>query len=523
MTTYTIEESTLTGIADAIREKYGQEKEAIPDIVVSKTPNATGFDSYEGDYPSGVKLRDLVHIPNASSIHIKIAYITEAAYDKVYICKGDQVSSLRTYEYVLSGNSNGTVEYTVEGDTITFAFESDAAISVGLGYYAECFGIDAEGKAIGSEMSNMYKPTEMAAAIDALKTADPNCTGMHISEDNLVISGSCNYRFANRGWDWFLEQCGDKITTESITNSTYMFQNTQVDSIPFDLNFDDSTYRDNQYMFADCTQLKEIGTIRNMRPSSIVAFFSSCHRLRYLPTFENLNMDRVYTYPYANASSMFNACYSLREIPESLLKRLYLPLGTSSYYALWYGFINCYALDEIKGLNPQTGTMTSNTFGSSFTNCHRLKNIIFATQEDGTPYVVNWKNQTIDISNKNQPVGFARHDYKDRITSFNSGITEDKFVYDDASYQALKDDPDWTSLNSYDDTSYLYSRYNHDSAVRTINSLPDTSVYLATAGGINTIKFFGEAGSKTDGGAINTLTEEEIAVATAKGWTVSFV
>jgi hypothetical protein len=62
-----------------------------------------------------------------------------------------------------------------------------------------------------------------------------------------------------------------------------------------------------------------------------------------------------------------------------------------------------------------------------------------------------------------------------------------------------------------------YARYNHDSAVNTINSLPDTSAY-----GTNTIKFRGIAGSATDGGAINTLTEEEIAVATAKGWTVSF-
>ena len=68
-----------------------------------------------------------------------------------------------------------------------------------------------------------------------------------------------------------------------------------------------------------------------------------------------------------------------------------------------------------------------------------------------------------------------------------------------------------------------YSRYNHTSAVNTINSLPDTSAYLATAGGTNTIKFKSNAGSATDGGAISNLTEEEIAVATAKGWTVSLV
>ena len=88
---------------------------------------------------------------------------------------------------------------------------------------------------------------------------------------------------------------------------------------------------------------------------------------------------------------------------------------------------------------------------------------------------------------------------------------------DDASYQALKDDPvSWTS-------DINYSRYNRISAIETINSLPDTSAYLATAGGTNTIKFEGAQGAKTDGGAINTMTEEEIAVATAKGWTVSFV
>ena len=57
----------------------------------------------------------------------------------------------------------------------------------------------------------------------------------------------------------------------------------------------------------------------------------------------------------------------------------------------------------------------------------------------------------------------------------------------------------------------------------TINCLPDTAAYLASAGGTNTIKFKGGAGSSTDGGAINTMTEEEIAVAAAKGWTVTFV
>ena len=122
------------------------------------------------------------------------------------------------------------------------------------------------------------------------------------------------------------------------------------------------------------------------------------------------------------------------------------------------------------------------------------------------------KNQIINFSDK---TGYSTK--TSEITGYNSGITADKEVIDDATYQALKDDPDWFTCD------VNYSRYNRISAVETINSLPDASAYLATqSSGTNTIKFKGAAGSATDGGAINTMTEEEIAVATAKGWTVSF-
>ena len=69
----------------------------------------------------------------------------------------------------------------------------------------------------------------------------------------------------------------------------------------------------------------------------------------------------------------------------------------------------------------------------------------------------------------------------------------------------------------------LFSRYNHDSMVATINSLPDTSEYLSSAGGTNTIKFKKYSGDLTDGGGASDLTEQEIAVAAAKGWTVTIV
>lgn len=148
-------------------------------------------------------------------------------------------------------------------------------------------------------------------------------------------------------------------------------------------------------------------------------------------------------------------------------------------------------------------------FSNVFSNTYRLKNFTFNKEEDGTAKSINWTNQTIDLSNN---IGYCSSFGKNYILNYNSGITKDKEVKDDATYQALKNDPDWFTQK------VEYSRYNHDSAVNTINSLPDVS-----AGTGNTIKFKGEAGSATDGGAINTLTEEEIAVASAKGWTVTLV
>ena len=364
-------------------------------------------------------------------------------------------------------------------------------------------------------------------------------------ESAFVISGDSGYRFAYGCWDWFIEQYGNRITTEGITIASYMFNYSNITELPFEINFKDggcycehmftgcskltslpsidfkqNSYNDISLLFSGCKKITEIGSLKNLYPSVINAMFQNCERLRQLPGLININFSRINTYLYCNCAYIFENCYSLRSIPEEFLKQIYGIWTSYSYTHIYSIFNNCYVLDEVRGLNPQTGEMkTSNIFGNintgTFANCHRLKNIIFATQDDGTPYTVKWKNQTIDLSSY---IGYEYIlDNHIRIIGFNSGITADKQVTDDETYQALKDDPDWFTSN------YAYSRYNHDSAVATINSLPDTSTYLASAGGTNTIKFKGAAGSATDGGAINTLTEEEIAVATAKGWTCSFV
>ena len=243
-----------------------------------------------------------------------------------------------------------------------------------------------------------------------------------------------------------------------------------------------------------------------------------CYRLNYIPEDWATKIDwSYYSTSSKSISNVFNNCCSLRKIPQNLIDSIVIANPSSnysSYYPYSYQYAECYVLNELRNIpvSYYSSGNTSDLFYNFIQYCHRLKSLTFKTN-NGTPIVAKWKSQTIDIS---YDVGYTNDVYK-IIKYYNSGSTTATQIKDDASYQELKNNPDsWTAL-------IKYSRYNHDSAVETINSLPDTSEYLATAGGTNTIKFKGESGSATDGGAINTLTEAEIAVATAKGWTVTLV
>ena len=373
------------------------------------------------------------------------------------------------------------------------------------------------GNAIRNKTGKTDKLTldEMVTEISAIETGGGSGD---LPEELLNISGDCSYKFYGGNWDWFINEYGEKVITKDITNASYMFNGTSAKyckaaTIPFEFNFSGNVSCKN--MFDRAITVQEIGNINNLSPKDMTSMFANCYKLKQLPEFVNFDATALNSNTSAYLSSMFSNCYSLRNIPSDWLSKLY-SASTGMYYSLYYqAFDNCCSLDEIKGLAVQRVTLTSNCFSKTFDCCHRVKDIVFDVQDDGTPYTVSWKSQVIDLSGS---IGYAPNGRKSYIINYNSGIKSTYAVSDDVTYQALKNNDDWFTED------VAYSRYNHDSVVNTINSLPDTSAYLATqSGATNTIKFTGDAGSLTDGGAINTLTETEIAVATSKGFTVTFV
>ena len=247
--------------------------------------------------------------------------------------------------------------------------------------------------------------------------------------------------------------------------------------------------------------------------------FNYSNYIREIPESYNiLDFSNVKTENYG-MRSIINSMYSLRSISPEFMAKMY---SLNDRYIYESNFDTLPSIDELVNVPISGGDKeyTSSVLNSYFIrNCSRLKNLTFA-KNNGEPFVVKWKDEYLNFANKY--IGYAQkknNNYETTeamILNYNSGITEDKKVKDAATYEALKNNPDWFTQMP------VYSRYNHDSAVETINSLPDTSAYLEANGGTNTIQFNSVSGKLTDGGAINTLTEEEIAVAVARGWTVSY-
>ena len=307
------------------------------------------------------------------------------------------------------------------------------------------------------------------------------------TQDELTFGNTTGYTDFNFSyfnyngiWDWFITKYKDKIQLKRVRYCNYMFYNSKLTSIPFKINLNSVG---NNYSLS----------MNNIVENSKIQTLDNVFVLPPAGSFKQVGLDNC-----------FYSAKCLRKIPTEVLELTKLENSSKRNLIYLNGFRLCYVLDEIIGLGApiMSGKMTYNAFVSTFDLCQRLKRLTFDPNQ-----VVEWKGQIIDLTKQ---IGYGS--YADKY-----GFSLTKQIKDDATYQALKNDPDnWTS-------DINYARYNRISAVETINSLPDTSAYLATAGGTNTIKFEGAQGAKTDGGAINTMTEEEIAVATAKGWTVSFV
>ena len=355
----------------------------------------------------------------------------------------------------------------------------------------------------------VYKPGEMAAAISNLSTS----TSTYVPTDEDLTFRNCQSTrlFAENQFSWIFKNYKDKKIrfTGNCRNMKSTFYQSKVDDLSnviFENCYGSGNYGANFSSMLTEAITKYSPEIKNCDIGSLKSAFQGARNLETIPSFENCTIaDESDATVFE--SIFYEAC-SLKNINFDLSKNVRLR-EKRYYYWYYYTFRDCWNLRNVEFSMPmiQESPIINNQFNSFVIDCWRLRHLKFKNYLPS----LQMKSQTIEM--------VYRLGYSDDETiglRYSNLFPEGKRIKDDATYQALKNDPDaWT-------TKPEYAFYNHDSAVETINSLPDTSAYLAENGGTNTIKFLGNAGSNTDGGAINTMTAEEIAVATAKGWTVTF-
>lgn len=373
--------------------------------------------------------------------------------------------------------------------------------------------------------ADTVSPSTLALGITAHDKSGNVITGTMesggINEEDLKFSGGLSYFGDDGRLDNLIEHNFDKIKIGWVEND-----GTKHGVLSFDYGFSGSSL----------SRVPPI-IIYGAQYTSLESAFSNCKNLTELPIFNTT----PYTGAIGNIRFMFSDCYSITQIPSGYLSNQAIALdqyasdtfsgvfwdcfkleemndGSFLQYGKDYSnmFNTCCSLRKLEGIVLNNNrTMSSDEFISTFDNCAMLSSLVFNSPGD-----YKMKNQEIDLTT----CGYSTDKdgkYKSKYSTYTFQLPFVKKVFNETSYERLKNTADWWTAD------VAYSKYDRQSAIATMNSLPDTRKYIDTLTGYgneNIIKFKKGAGSaKGDLYNMSNLTDEEIAVATAKGWTVKLV
>lgn len=327
----------------------------------------------------------------------------------------------------------------------------------------------------------------------------------NVNNSVLTNTFSDNNAFTNFPADWRNKtinvQRGD-VSTSSLNMVSFMRGDRNIKYLPkivLDANIDTTFLNTIQInnAFRDCKLVK---IDNDAIPQNLIAdgmegsSCSYCMWLREVP--ENFMANSVYTSPTFPGQNTRSMCYEMYA-QSFLLKQV---IGA-----------------PIFGQTRSTGTV--NRFTSMFADNNALHRVTFY-MPNGAVGTMNATNQTIDLSAGS--IGF----FPNSPSASTLALLEDEDRANVIIISAANNNATVANMQNLNSLAVglEYATYNRQSAVETINSLPDTTAAIAAKGGTNTIKFKSGAGSAygTDYDMSN-LTAEEIAVATAKGWTVALV
>lgn len=372
--------------------------------------------------------------------------------------------------------------------------------------------------------ADTVSPSTLALGITAHDKSGELITGTMesggINEEDLKFSGGLSYFGHDGRLDNLIEHNFDKIKIGWVEND-----GTKHGVLAFDNGFSNSSlsrfppiiiygaqYTSLEHAFSDCKNLTEL-PIFNTTPytgaiGKINFLFADCYSITQIPSgyLSNQAIALNEQYDSDTFSGVFWDCFKLEEMND----------GSFLQYGKDYSsmFHNCCSLRKLEGIVLNNNrTMKFNEFVGTFDNCAMLSSLVFNSPGD-----FRMKDQTIDLTT----CGYSTDkDGKYTYRSYTFQLPYAKKVFNETTYQRLKDTDDWWTAD------VAYSKYDRQSAIATMNSLPDARKYIDSLTGYgneNVIKFKKGAGSaKGDLYNMSNLTEQEKDIAFDKGWTVKLV
>ena len=353
--------------------------------------------------------------------------------------------------------------------------------------------------------TDTYTPAEMATAISSIETGGG---GGELTEEDLTFTGDLRYFNYYGRMSKIIKKCGSKMKFNGVTNLDHAFFGN--DSLNSDFsNWTIDLYKcDLSFCFAGQSYItafpKFQGTVNSL--NSLFSYGSNIELIA--DDLFSTGTEFICKITNNNYIGIFDHCEALKKVPlwfKNMTFTINKDTNYSPYSSVYYQtFSGCYNLKELTlPIFPAPAKLSSNCFQQTFEDVRSMRKFVFAPPPAGNEAVL-WTKQTINLANYD--CGYAPN------------TSSSKAIYDDATYNLYKNDPDAIA------NKLEYSFYNHDAALETIKSLPYAQfVDIPDSELQNVIKFYGKSGEKTDGGAINTLTTAEIAIATNKNWTVSYV
>ena len=287
------------------------------------------------------------------------------------------------------------------------------------------------------------------------------------------------FRDNNLCYDW---QKDNYIVTEGNKELYGVVTKDNLSTYKSDPNFvycpmiDTSNVKNMYYMFTNCNSLVTIPLLNTSNATGMPFMFDSCLSLQSIPPIDTSNV--------TNMGYMFYNCSSLQSIPL-------LDCGNATNMdSMFYG---CYSLQSI----PHLVTSKVTNMNSMFQKCSSLQSIPLLN----TSNVTNMYNMFNSCSSLQS------------IPLLDCGnVTDMSYYFGYSNINTL------TDLGGFKDLKISATSYFLDKAPNlTIESLMNVinNVYDLTANGLSgqSLKF----GSTN----LNKLTAEQVAVATAKGWTLT--